>query len=297
MRFLTEPEPERGVALDVLPGVRRIVADNPGPMTYHGTNTYLIETADGISVLDPGPDSPGHVDAIVAATGGRVGRILVSHTHRDHFGAAAALKVATGAPTYGYRESAEAAFTPDVGLADGEAVAGLTAIHTPGHAADHLCFAMPGGVLFTADHVMPWSTSVVSPPGGDMAAYFASLRLLLERDDEIYLSGHGPKLEHPLPYVRELLEHRTAREDAIAAALADGPASPERLTELLYPHLDPRLRRPAERNVLAHLLKLETEGRARRDGNIWRTASTRFSPPGRRRANCGRAPTATLRCR
>lgn len=272
MRFLTEPEPVRGLAQEVVPGVRRIVADNPGAMTYHGTNTYLIEGADGITVLDPGPDLPAHVAAIVAAAGNRIARIVLSHTHRDHFGAAAALKAATGAPSHGYKHSAEASFVPDVPLDDGDAVAGLTAIHTPGHAADHLCFAMSGGVLFSGDHVMPWSTSVVNPPNGDMAAYFASLKLLLDRDDRIYLSGHGPPLDDPHPYVRELLRHRIARETAIAAALGDGPASTQQVMEAVYPNVDPRLRRVAERNVLAHLLKLEGEGRARREGDAWRLA-------------------------
>lgn len=272
MPFLTEPEPVRGVAEEVVPGVRRIVADNPGPMTYHGTNTYLIETEGGIVVLDPGPDSPAHLAAILAATEGRVAHILISHTHRDHFGAASALKVATGAPTYGYRQSADPGFAADVPLDDGDTIAGLTAVHTPGHASDHLCFAMTGGVLFTADHVMPWSTSVVNPPSGDMAAYFTSLRLLLDRDDRVYLAGHGPPLERPHPYVRELLQHRMARENGIAAALAAGPASIERLTELVYPNVDPRLRRAAERNALAHLLKLEAEGRARREQDSWNIA-------------------------
>lgn len=270
MRFLTEPEPVRGVAQEVVPGVRRIVADNPGPMTYHGTNTYLIETTGGITVLDPGPDSGPHVAAIMAAAGNRIARILLSHTHRDHVGAVAALKAATGAPTYGYQHSADPGFTPDFSLRDGDAVAGLVAIHTPGHAADHLCFAMPGGVLFTGDHVMPWSTSVVNPPNGDMAAYFASLAVLLDRDDRSYLSGHGPPMQHPQPYVRELLEHRLARERAIAAALGDDAQGTRQLTDAVYPNVDPRLRRVAERNVLGHLLKLEAEGRARREGDAWR---------------------------
>jgi glyoxylase-like metal-dependent hydrolase (beta-lactamase superfamily II) len=272
MRFQTEPEPVRGVAEEVAPGIRRIVADNPGPMTYHGTNTYLIDAADGITVLDPGPDSQAHVAAVLAAGGGRIARILLTHTHRDHLGAVAAVKAATGAPSIGYQRSADPGFTPDIALGDGDAVAGLTAIHTPGHAADHLCFALPGGMLFTGDHVMPWSTSVVNPPNGDMAAYFASLQILLNRDDRLYLSGHGPAIADPHPYVRELLEHRIARENAIAAALADGAASTERLTERIYRDVDPRLRRAAERNVLAHLLKLEGEGRARREGDAWRLA-------------------------
>lgn len=273
MPFLTEPEPVRGAAQEVVPGVRRIVADNPGPMTYHGTNTYLIETEDGIAVLDPGPDSHPHISAILHAAQGRVARILVSHTHADHVGAAAALQAATGAPTYGYRRSADPNFVPDIPLEDGAVVAGLSAVYTPGHASDHLCFAMPGGVLFTADHVMPWSTSVVSPPGGDMAAYFANLRMLLDRNDRVYLSGHGPPLRNPHSYVGELLHHRRAREQSILTALTSGPVSAEQLTDRVYGTIDPRLRRAAVRNVLAHLLKLEAEGRVRRKDELWYIAA------------------------
>jgi glyoxylase-like metal-dependent hydrolase (beta-lactamase superfamily II) len=274
MAFLSEDVPARGVAHDVLPGIRRIVSENPGPMTYHGTNTYLIDGADGVTVLDPGPDDAAHVAAILRATDGRVARIALSHTHHDHVGAVPALAAATGAPVGGFERSALESFAPDVPLADGAVFAGMTGIHTPGHAADHLCFALPGArVLFSADHVMSWSSSVVSPPGGDMAAYFDSLRLLLGRtEDEVYLPGHGPPLRNPRDLVRGLLNHRLMRESAIVTALGDGPASSFALMDRLYSQVDPRLRKAAERNVIAHLLKLEGEGRAVRDGEIWRAA-------------------------
>ncbi len=279
MPFLTEPEPARAVAVPVAPGVRRIVAANPGPMTYRGTNTYIIETADaGTVVLDPGPDGhPDHVDAILRETGGRVGLILVSHHHHDHIGAVPALQQATGAPVAGFHVPATPEFAPGVGIEDGERIAGMTAIHTPGHAADHLCFALPspggGTVLFSADHVMSWSSTVVSPPGGDMAAYFASLERLLGGAETLYLPGHGPPLTEPRALVRELLEHRQARERAIAEALADGaPADTHTLMDQLYSQVDPRLRRAAERNVLAHLMKLQSEGRVAREGDLWRAA-------------------------
>src|SRR4051794_26420368 len=174
MPFLTEHEPHRGAVLPVLPGISRFVAANPGPMTYFGTNTYLIDTPDGIAVLDPGPEEhPEHVEAILRATGPNVALILVSHTHHDHIGAVPALQQATGAPTVGFQVSgAPEAFNADIKLSHGDAIAGMTAIHTPGHASDHLCLALPGkdgtAVLFSADHVMSWSTSVVSPPVGDM---------------------------------------------------------------------------------------------------------------------------------
>jgi glyoxylase-like metal-dependent hydrolase (beta-lactamase superfamily II) len=277
MPFLTEPEPERGAILPVMPGISRIVAANPGPMTYYGTNTYLIETPDGIAVLDPGPEEhPEHVEAILRATGPNIALILVSHTHHDHVGAVPALQQASGAPTVGFRLSGIETFEADIKLAHGDMVAGMQAIHTPGHASDHLCFALPArdgtGVLFSADHVMSWSTSIVSPPGGDMTDYFASLRLLLERTDDVYLPGHGPPLSEPRNLVREMLTHRIMREHAIQAALTKGAAGTYALMDKLYSQVHPRLRRAAERNVLAHLLKLETEGKVVRDGELWRVA-------------------------
>jgi glyoxylase-like metal-dependent hydrolase (beta-lactamase superfamily II) len=277
MPFLTEPEPDRGANLPVLPGVTRIVAANPGPMTYYGTNTYLIETPEGIAVLDPGPeDHPEHVEAIMRATGGQVALILVSHTHHDHVGSVPPLQDATGAPTVGFRISGLDSFDADIKLADGDTIAGMSAIHTPGHALDHLCFALDSKdgtqVLFSADHVMSWSTSVVSPPGGDMKDYFNSLRLLLDRTDDVFLPGHGPQLREPRELVREMLTHRMARERAIATKLTEGPAGTYVLMDTLYSQVNPRLRRAAERNVLAHLLKMEAEGMVIRDGELWRAA-------------------------
>jgi glyoxylase-like metal-dependent hydrolase (beta-lactamase superfamily II) len=269
MAFLMEPDPERGVALPVVPGISRIVANNPSLMTYHGTNTYLIEADDGFVVLDPGPDDAGHLEDILTTTQGRVSAILLSHTHSDHLGAATALKARTGAATYAFHLSADPAFLPDVLLRDGDTVAGMTAIHTPGHASDHLCFARPDGLVFSADHVMSWSSSIVSPPGGDMAAYVASLRLMLARDDRLYLPGHGPPLPNPKPYVEDLLNHRLTREQAILQTLGAGPLTTWELVDLLYSKTHPWLRWAAERNVLAHLLKLETERLVRGDGERW----------------------------
>jgi glyoxylase-like metal-dependent hydrolase (beta-lactamase superfamily II) len=273
MSFTTEPVPVRHVPTEVLPGVRRLVAQNVTPMTYHGTNTYILDRDEGAIVLDPGPESdPGHVDDIMRACDGKIALILLSHTHHDHHGLLAALRTASGAPTCGFTQSADPAITTDLHLADGESRGGLTAVHTPGHCADHLCFAMPDGVLFSADHVMAWSTTVVSPPGGKMAAYFRSLERLLARDDKCYLPGHGPVLREPRAYVRALLFHRRQREAAIADALRAGPANTSTLMGTLYHKLDPALRRAAERNVLAHLLKLEEEGRVGRDGDTWHIA-------------------------
>lgn len=271
MAFLTEPAPARGQVLPVLPGITRLVAGNPGPMTYNGTNTYLIEGEDGFSVLDPGPDQAEHVGHIIHATGGRVARIILSHTHADHLGAVPALKAATGAPVWSFLRSQDASHVPDVPMSDGDVVAGWTAIHTPGHASDHLCFARDG-VVFTADHIMSWSTSIVSPPHGNMADYFASLRLLLKRPDTMYLPGHGPPIPDPHPFARALLSHRSLRESAIATALSGGPKTTMGLVETLYTTIAPHLRPAAQRNVIAHLEKLRDEGRAIEDGEVWRAA-------------------------
>ena len=266
MAFLTEIEPPRGIALDVLPGIRRVVARNPSVMTYYGTNTYLISGDDGLTVIDPGPDDDQHVqDILKAAAAEPIARLVLTHTHSDHLGATAKLQAATGAMVYGYRYSAKAEFEPDVKLDDGSTIAGLTAVHTPGHAADHLSFAYQvagiGETLFSGDHVMSWSSSIVSPPDGDMVAYYKSLELLLGRHEVVYLSGHGPLLRQPRDLVRELLSHRQRREATILEALQAGQLSVAELAEHLYHKTDYRLKIAAQRNVLAHLLKLAHDGR------------------------------------
>lgn len=271
MGFLTEPVPERGAVVAMLPGISRLVAANPGPFTYHGTNTYLIEDGDGFSVLDPGPDDAGHLADIMRATGGRVARIILSHTHADHLAGVPALKAATGAKVWSFHQSQDDSHTPDMPLHDGDEVAGWTAIHTPGHASDHLCFARDG-VVFTADHIMSWSTSVVSPPHGNMRAYFDSMRRMLARDDRVYLPGHGPMVDDPMPFARALLTHRAQREAAIAGALAAGPTTSMGLVDALYATVNPKLRPAAQRTVIAHLEKLREDGRAVVEGEMWRAA-------------------------
>lgn len=266
MAFLTEPEPPRGLPQPVLPGIRRIVARNPSVMTYQGTNTYLIEAPDGLTILDPGPKDPQHVQDILAGAGDTpIRRILLTHTHGDHSGAAPLLAAAVNLPIHAYKISAKTGFTPDVGLDDGDSLAGLKALFTPGHAADHLCFehVLPGGrkILFTGDHVMSWSSSIVSPPGGDMLDYYRSLERLLARDDELYLGGHGPLLAEPRTLVRELLSHRQHREGTILAQLHEQDWVVAALSAKLYTtKTDPFLKVAAQRNVLAHLLKLKAEG-------------------------------------
>jgi glyoxylase-like metal-dependent hydrolase (beta-lactamase superfamily II) len=269
MSFLTEPEPARGEPHPILPGIRRVVAPNPSVMTYWGTNTYLIDTPGGVLLLDPGPDDAGHVAAVLAVAGAPIVAILLSHTHHDHLGATAAMRASTGAPVHAWHSPADPAFVPDVPMHDGDEAFGWHAIHTPGHAPDHLCFAGPGGVVFSADHVMGWSSSVVGPPGGNMRQYFASLERMMARDDQLYLPGHGPPLPQPRAFVADLLAHRQAREAAILAALGHAPQSAAVLMEQLYSKVDPMLKRAAERNVMAHLLKLAEEGRARDTGTGW----------------------------
>ncbi len=267
MAFLTEAEPARGTAIDVLPGIRRVVARNPSVMTYHGTNTYLLDWEDGITVIDPGPEDAEHVQEVVRAAGKPITRLVVTHAHPDHHGAAAPMQQATGAPSWGYHSSGMPNdFQADHGVADGDEVAGLKAVFTPGHAPDHLSFAyrVPGigQILFSGDHVMAWSSSIVNPPDGNMRAYYSALEKLLPREDEIYLPGHGPMERNPKALVNELLQHRKTREAAILQALRDGPLSVAEVAAQLYAKTDERLKFAAERNVLAHLLKLQEEGRA-----------------------------------
>ncbi|MCU0887225.1 MAG: MBL fold metallo-hydrolase [Rubritepida sp.] len=286
--FLREDALAPGAVERVAPGVRRVLCNNPGPFTWRGTNSWIIGGGGSVAVLDPGPEDAGHLAALLAATEGeRITHILVSHTHRDHSPGAAALQAATGAPTYGFGphltpreqggEGGDHGFLPDVRVADGEAIEGdgwrLTALHTPGHCGNHLCFALDGtGVLFSADHVMSWSTSVVSPPDGSMRAYMASLAKLRAREgtDRLYLPGHGPPLPEPMPFLDALALHRQRREARIVAALrAQGPMTLEALVGPVYGPMDPKLINAAARSLLAQLILLEEEGAATRDGALW----------------------------
>jgi len=278
-----------GAVEEVAPGVRRILCHNPGPFTFRGTNTYLIGRG-RVAVLDPGPEDAAHLAAILRATEGeRITHILVSHTHRDHSPGVAALAAATGARSFGFGphltppeaggEGGDHAFRPAVTLPDLGVVEDedwrMTALHTPGHCANHLCFALEHesgpGVLFSADHVMSWSTSVVSPPDGDMAAYMASLAKLAARDDRLYLPGHGPPLADPAPFVAALAAHRREREQKVLEALREARrATARELVPPVYgPELDPRLVNGAARSLLAHLIKLAAEGAAEQDGDAF----------------------------
>lgn len=289
--FLKNDSLAPGAVEQTGPGVRRVLCNNPGAFTFRGTNSWIIGQGDSVAILDPGPVDAAHLDALLAATKGeRITHILVSHTHRDHSPGVAALKAATDAPSYGFGphmtppeqggEGGDHTFRPDVTLADGAMVAGadwrVTALHTPGHCANHLCFALENAstsrTLFSADLVMSWSTSVVSPPDGDMAAYMNSLAKLQARgDDALYLPGHGPPLPNPLPFVAALAQHRREREVRILEELRRaGRARAEELVPPVYgAALDARLIPAAARSLTAHLIKLAAEGAVRQEAGAW----------------------------
>ena len=274
----------------VAPGIRRLLAPNPSAFTFTGTQTYVVGNRE-VAVIDPGPDDPVHVEGLIAALGSeRVSAILVTHTHRDHSPASRPLADATGAPIIGCAPlaipddgpRADASFdfdyAPDAVLADGGSVVGddwtLEAVATPGHTSNHLCFALPAHkALFTGDHVMGWSTTIVSPPDGDMAAYMASLDKLLARDDAVYYPTHGPAVDNPHDHVRALIAHRRGREAQILEQLEAGQGDIAAMVPDLYADTDPRLFPAAARSVLAHLIDLESRGRVRRDGAIWSLAA------------------------
>jgi glyoxylase-like metal-dependent hydrolase (beta-lactamase superfamily II) len=284
--FETAFEPRHGEAVSVAPGVRRITCLNPGPFTGEGTNTYIVG-AGSLAVIDPGPDDPAHLDAILRATRGeRIARIFVTHTHADHSPLAAALKAATGATTFGYGPhgagrsgtpaairldaAGDHAFMPDVRLAHGDTVEAdgyrLQAVFTPGHTSNHMAYALDGaGVLFAGDHVMAWATSVIAPPDGHMGSYLASLRLLLERDDRLYLPGHGPEKRNPASFVRAYIAHRLMREGAILDAVRAGRDTVPAIVDQVYKGLADKLKPAAGLSTLAHLEHLAENGKVRVD--------------------------------
>src|SRR5438105_4573448 len=273
--FRREVAFEYGKLETVAPGVRRIVARNPGPFTFKGTGTYVVGEGE-VAVIDPGPELEEHVAALLASLADEaVTHILVTHTHRDHSPAAKALKEATGAPTYGFgphaggmrgepgiEEGGDWDFDPDTVMVDGDWVDGgkwrFEVVHTPGHTSNHLCFALPdAGILFSGDHVMRWSTSVIAPPDGDMAAYMSSLDKLLGRHDSVYWLTHGPAITEPARHVRAFIAHRRERESGIIECLKSGSETIDAMVERLYVGLNPSLRRAAGRSVLAHLIDLQ----------------------------------------
>lgn len=274
-----------GTLLQISPRIGRVLAPNPSPFTYTGTQTYLVGTTD-LAVIDPGPDDEAHLAALLAAIGDRpVRAILCTHTHRDHSPAAGPLSAQTGAPIIGCAPlvldddgpRADAAFDPsyrpDRILADGEQLVGdgwtLEALATPGHTSNHLCFALlEENALFTGDHVMGWSTSVISPPDGDMADYMRSMQRLLDRQDAIYYPAHGEPVQNPQRLVRGMMGHRKQREGQILRFLErHGASEIPAMVARMYKGVDPRLYSAAGRSVLAHLIDLDGRGVAEAAGD------------------------------
>ena len=270
----------------VSPLIGRVLAENPGPFTFKGTGVYIVGGSD-VAVIDPGPDTPSHIEALKRALDGkRVTHILVTHTHSDHSPAAKPLKEWSGAPTYAFgphgsgkaddgvkvEEGGDMEFMPDVRVKDGEIITGngftFECIYTPGHTSNHMCFALKEEkALFTGDHVMGWSTTVVTPPDGDMAAYMASLRKLLVRDDQILYPTHGAPVRDPKPFIQAYIDHRLDREAQILACLRDGIETIPEMVARMYADVDKRLHPAAARSVLAHLIQLEQEGRVVKSGS------------------------------
>ena len=281
--------PEYGTPVALSKDILRLTVNNPSAFTFHGTNSYIIGR-ETLAVIDPGPEDEAHFQALLAAIAGRpVSHIFVSHTHRDHSPLAKRLKEKTEAlvvaegphrparPYYSgevnmLEASADTDFIPDLALPDGEKINGdgwiLRGIHTPGHAANHMAFALDGsGVLFSADHVMAWATSIVAPPDGSMSDYMASLEKLLERDDQVYLPGHGGAVTKPAAFVRGLRTHRKMRERAILERIMQGDRTIPDMVKAIYRDTDPRLHGAAALSVLAHLEDLVGRGEITTDGN------------------------------
>ena len=296
--FNKDQSVEYGVPVEVAPGVRRITCRNPSPYTFTGTQSYLVGEGN-LALIDPGPASAEHLDALIAALrpGERITHVLVTHSHGDHSPGAAPMSDRTGAPIWAYGphgagitptmqalvdqgadigggEGGDPSFRPDHLLADGERVLGdgwsLTALHTPGHLSNHHSFILDGtGIVFTGDMVMGFATTLVSPPDGDMAAFMASLDKLAKRtEDRLYLPGHGQAVEDPLGMVRYQITHRQKRLDQILFALAAGARDAATLTREIYTDVDPALLGAAQRNVLASLIGLSDQGRVQAQGGI-----------------------------
>jgi glyoxylase-like metal-dependent hydrolase (beta-lactamase superfamily II) len=268
-----------GVAERILDGVVRLTAPNPGVMTGPGTNGYLVGT-DELILVDPGPEIASHAEALAKAAGGRLKWIVCTHTHQDHSPASRAVKAATGASVAGMAAPSagrqDEAFRPDRVLAHGDTVSvkgvTLTAIHTPGHASNHLCYLLEGQrLLFTGDHVMQGSTVVISPPDGSMSTYLRSLESLLQLDLEYFAPGHGTLIPAPHDEVRRLVAHRLKREAKVVAGFAAGnPTTIEQLVKVVYDDVPVSIHPAAMRSLHAHLLKLIDDGRAEVAGDEWR---------------------------
>jgi glyoxylase-like metal-dependent hydrolase (beta-lactamase superfamily II) len=294
--FRHETEVAYGVAQTLSPLIRRVVARNPSAFTYHGTGTYVIGRGN-VAVVDPGPDLPGHVEALLAALPGeRITHQLVTHTHIDHSPAARAMREHTSAPAYGFGPHAlgrfergarveagsDLDFVPDVTVRDGDVIEGdgwsIECVHTPGHCSNHLCFALrEEKTLFTGDHVMAWATSVISPPDGDMGQYLASLALLVDRDDRVLMPTHGPAITEPQPFVRSLIEHRRERERQVLSCLERGMQRIDQIVPHIYTQTPAFLHGAAAHSVFAHILHLLESGALVCEGDPTLGASYRLA--------------------
>ncbi len=279
-----------GLCEQMEPLVARVLAGNPSPYTYTGTQTYVVGNGKDRAVIDPGPALDDHLDAIMAAVGdAEISAIMCTHTHRDHSPAAAPLKERTGAPIIGCAplvleddgpradESFDKNYAPDQVMVDGDTLAGdgwtIEAVATPGHTSNHLCFAVrESGALFTGDHVMGWSTSVIVPPDGNMADYMASLQKLHDREDETYYPAHGKKVTNPRQLVRGMMGHRKQRERQILTLLEESPHAITDMVPKMYKGLDPRLNGAAGQSVRAHLIDLQDRGIVGQEGETWSLA-------------------------
>ncbi len=283
--FVREIEFEYGRPDQVSPLIRRVVANNPGPFTYKGTGVYIVGRGE-VAVIDPGPDLAEHIDALLAATAGeRITHILTTHTHSDHSPAARPLAARTGAVIIGLPppgsdeaavkldESHEADFRPDIEVADGQLISGpgwtLEAITTPGHVSNHVCYALKEeNALFSGDHVMGWSTTVISPPHGDMTDYYASLDKVAARDFAILWPTHGPPITEVAPFLAAYKAHRLQREDQIIDQIRAGHGRIAEMVPVIYAAVDPRLHPAAAHSVLAHIIHLERRGVIAADGPV-----------------------------
>ena len=273
-------DPRYGEAVEVAPGLRRVTCRNPGPFTFLGTNSFIVGRGE-VAVVDPGPGDPEHLAALLRAVDGeRVAAVLVSHTHADHSPLARPLAQAVGSPPVlgradpggvGGEGAGDAGFRPDRELADGEVVCGagwaLEALATPGHASNHLAYALDGATLLSGDHVMGWSTTIVSPPDGDMDAYLASLDRVIARGFAVLHPAHGPPVEDPARFLAAYRAHRLHRDDEVRAAVGAGLSRVPEMVGRLYADVDPRLHPAAARSVLAHLVRLVRRGEVETDGD------------------------------